>query len=138
YDLTRLVPLTEYGMWQRTYPEIGCGLNRGFSFYGHTAGQRFVPREDRANELLVAASPCDEVADTHWLRADFDHFLVQEAQSLGVEYVDQVALRDVIWTADVAELSGERLGRAFTAHARYVVDATGPRGFLARALGLAE
>src|SRR3954470_12220645 len=64
YELARLIPLTEYGKWQRTYPEIGCGLKRGFSFYSHTEGKPFVSREDRANELLVAASPCDEVADT--------------------------------------------------------------------------
>src|SRR3954467_592363 len=68
YDLPRLVPFTEYGKWQRAYPEIGCGLKRGFSFSAHTAGQPFTSREDRSNELLVAASPCDEVADTHWLR----------------------------------------------------------------------
>ena len=74
YDLPRLVSLTEYGSWQRAYPEIGCGLKRGFSFYAHSAGRPFAAREDRSNELLVAASPCDEVADTHWLRADFDHF----------------------------------------------------------------
>jgi tetracycline 7-halogenase / FADH2 O2-dependent halogenase len=138
-DLPRLVPLTEYGKWQRTYPEIGCGLKRGFSFYSHQAGHRFVPRSDRANELLVAASPCDEVADTHWLRADFDHFLVREAQALGVEYVDEVALTSARWRATGGVvLSGERGGGAFTAEARFVVDATGPRGFLARTLGLAE
>src|SRR5436190_13688648 len=61
YDLPRLLPLTEYGKWQRTYPDIGCGLKRGFSFYAHETGRPFVPREDRSNELLVAASPCDEV-----------------------------------------------------------------------------
>src|SRR6266849_4973931 len=48
YDLPRLVPLTEYGKWQRTYPEVGCGLKRGFSFYAHTAGEPFSRREDRA------------------------------------------------------------------------------------------
>ena len=139
YDLPRLVPLTEYGKWQRSYPEIGCGLKRGFSFYAHAAGQPFIAREDRANELLVAASPCDEVADTHWLRADFDHFLVREAQSMGVEYRDRVALESVSWgPTGEAELSGERQGQSFNARARYVVDATGPRGFLSRALGLAE
>ena len=139
YDLPRLVPLTEYGKWRQAYPEIGCGLKRGFSFYAHEAGRAFIPREDRQNELLVAASPCDAVADTHWLRAEFDQFLVQEAQSLGVEYADRVALEGVRWApGGEAELFGAQAGRAFSARARYVVDATGPRGFLARALGLAE
>jgi FADH2 O2-dependent halogenase len=139
YDLPRLVPLTEYGKWQRTYPEIGRGLKRGFSFYAHEPGRPFGPRADRANELLVAASPCDDVADTHWLRADFDHFLVREAQALGVEYVDQVSPKEVRWTpGGMAELEGERAGESFQARARFVVDATGPRGFLARALRLPE
>src|SRR5258708_7635048 len=31
YDLPRLLPLTTYGNWQRVYPEIGCGLKRGFT-----------------------------------------------------------------------------------------------------------
>jgi FADH2 O2-dependent halogenase len=139
YELPRLLPLTEYGKWQRTYPEIGCGLKRGFSFYAHSAGRPFAAREDRSNELLVAASPCDEVADTHWLRADFDHFLVREAQSIGVEYLDHVALHEVRWApGGEAELSGEREGHSFSSRARFVVDATGPRGFLARALRLPE
>src|SRR5438094_5157024 len=49
YDLPRLLPLTEYGKWQRTYPEIGCGLKLGFSFYAHTYGRPFVPRVARSN-----------------------------------------------------------------------------------------
>jgi FADH2 O2-dependent halogenase len=139
YDLPRLIPLTEYGKWRRAYPEIGRGLKRGFSFYAHTAGQPFFPREDRTSELLVAASPSDEVADTHWLRADFDHFLVREAQSLGVEHLDQVVLDGIHWKASgEAELTGRRQGQTLVVQARYVVDATGPRGFLSRALSLPE
>src|SRR5436305_3145262 len=41
YELPRLMPLTEYGKWLRAYPEIGCGLKRGFSFYAHRAGEPF-------------------------------------------------------------------------------------------------
>lgn len=42
--------------------------------------------------MLVAASPRDEIADTHWYRPDFDHFLVREAQRIGVIYHDQVKI----------------------------------------------
>src|SRR5437762_13768060 len=35
YDLPRVMPLAKWGSWQRTYPEIGCGLKRGFTFYHH-------------------------------------------------------------------------------------------------------
>src|SRR5712692_8636542 len=38
YDLPRVRPLAKWGSWQRTYPEIGCGLKRGFSFFAHAEG----------------------------------------------------------------------------------------------------
>src|SRR4051812_5292599 len=77
YDLPRLAPLAGYGAWKRHYPQVTCGLKRGFTYYKHEDHRRFVARADRANELLVAASPTDQVSDTHWLRADVDHFLMQ-------------------------------------------------------------
>jgi FADH2 O2-dependent halogenase len=122
YDLPRLLPLTKWGRWQRAYPEIGCGLKRGFTFYH--------PSSDRP--LLVAASPRDEISDTHWYRPDFDHFLVREAQRMGVVYQDEVAIDG--FTPETGEIAGE----GWTIRARFVVDATGPRGFLHRALGLPE
>src|SRR6516165_7320272 len=56
YDLPRLLPLTSYGPWQRNYPEVVCGLKRGFTYYHHEAGKPFLPHDDRRNQLLVAAS----------------------------------------------------------------------------------
>ena len=32
YDLPALLPLTKWGTWQQHYPEVACGLKRGFSF----------------------------------------------------------------------------------------------------------
>src|SRR5687767_8017051 len=92
YDLPRLRPLSAYGSWQRAYPEIGCGLKRGFTYFRHEDGQPYRAAPDRANQLLVAASPNDELSDTHWLRSDVDHFLVREAAAVGVDYVDRVGL----------------------------------------------
>jgi FADH2 O2-dependent halogenase len=130
YDLPRLLPLTKWGTWQSTYPEIACGLKRGFSFYHYTFDR---PAADRP--LLVAASPHDAIADTHWYRADFDHFLVQEAQRLGVVFYDQVKLDRL---TPAWELEGTRNGQRLAIRARLLVDATGPCGFLHRALRLAE
>src|SRR5471030_2455295 len=31
YDLPRLAPFAEWGSWRRAYPEVSCGLKRGFS-----------------------------------------------------------------------------------------------------------
>ena len=45
-----------------------------------------------ARQLLVAASPNDAIADTHWYRPDFDHWLVREAEREGARYVDELTL----------------------------------------------
>ncbi|MGE5413986.1 MAG: FAD-dependent oxidoreductase, partial [Syntrophomonadaceae bacterium] len=92
YDLPRLRPLSAWGAWQRAHPEIGCGLKRGFTFYAHASGQAFGADPERRDQLLVAASPCDEVADTHWYRPDFDAFLAREAAEAGAEYADETDL----------------------------------------------
>src|SRR5262249_5119741 len=110
YDLPRIRPLASWGSWQRHYPEIGCGLKRGFTFYGARAGRPFAADPQRRNELLVAASPRDEIADTHWLRADFDHFLVREAQAEGAEYSDETGIDSVEIRPDGIALRGERRG----------------------------
>jgi FADH2 O2-dependent halogenase len=138
FGLPELLPLSKWGTWRRHYPEVACGLKRGFTFLHHQPGQAFRSREDRSNELLVAASPRDEIADTHWYRADFDHLLLRMAQAHGVEYVDQVELSSVDFTGAAVRLDGMRRGRALTVRARFVVDASGPRGFLFRALKLRE
>ncbi|PYK59479.1 MAG: FAD-dependent oxidoreductase, partial [Verrucomicrobia bacterium] len=72
YELPRLLPLTKWGTWQKVYPHLGCGLKRGFTFYHHQFGQPFAADPKRRDQLLVAASPRDEIADTHWYRPDFD------------------------------------------------------------------
>ena len=138
YDLPQLLPFRRWGEWQREHPGIGCGLKRGFSFFHHTLGQSFSDDEQRRNQLLVAASPRDEVADTHWFRADFDHHLVNEAQRLGVEYFDRTELTSFDEQPDGVTLGGRRNGGPVRFHAGFVIDATGPRGWLHRTLGLAN
>src|SRR5688572_7259813 len=138
YDLPRLRPLSAFGTWQRAYPDVVCGLKRGFTYFKHEDGRPYRSAPDRSNQLLVAASPSDELSDTHWLRADVDHFLVREAIDLGVEYLDEVTLESVDWHANGATLRGIRDGASVQVRAAFVVDASGPRGFLSRALGIRE
>ena len=138
FDLPRIRPFARYGTWKKTYPAIGVGPKRGFSFYGHPTFRPFAAEADRSDQLLAEASPHHDVADTHWYRPDFDHFLVREAQSAGVEYVDRVEL-DAFERKDGASVvTGTREGRVFSASARFLVDASGPRGFLARLLKIPE
>ncbi len=137
YDLPALKPLTKWGTWQRSYPDLACGLKRGFTFYHHDL-EHPAHRSSMPDQLLVAASPHDDIADTHWYRADLDEFLVRQAQSLGVEFVDEVRLGTFVDEGRAVLLSGSKNGRDVTFRTRFVVDATGPRGFLHRTLRLAE
>ena len=139
YDLPRIRPLSAFGTWQRTYPHVVCGLKRGFTYFKHEAGRAYKADEDRTNQLLVAASPSDELSDTHWLRSDVDQFLVNEAIALGVDYRDLVDLDGIEWQPSGDPLlRGTRQGGSFRIRAQFVVDASGPRGFLSRALGIAD
>ncbi len=138
YDLPRLAPLARYGSWCRAYPSVARGLKRGFTFYAHRPGQPFGGDAERRDQLLVAASPRDEIADTHWYRPDFDQFLVVEAQEAGAVYLDRAQLESAEEQDDGLVLEGTRAGESLTVSARLVVDASGPRGFLKRALGIGE
>jgi FADH2 O2-dependent halogenase len=138
YQLPNVTPLCKWGPWRRTYPQIGCGLKRGFTFYHHRFGSRSPVNGDRRNQLLVAASPHDEISDTHWYRPDVDLLLVQEAQNSGADYRDEVHLETAVELDDLVRLKGTRHGEPISFSARFVVDATGPRGFLHKAFALPE
>lgn len=138
YGLERVRPLAKWGSWRQAYPEIACGLKRGFTFYAHRPGQPFTAAVEREEQLLVAASPRDEIADTHWYRPDFDHFLALEAERAGALSFYRTRLERVAPAGNGFRLEGEREGERLEFSARLVVDATGPRGFLNRALALGE
>lgn len=133
YDLPRLLPLTQWGSWKQHYSNLGVGKKRGFSYYAEKAGQPFGHCPGRTDQLLVAASPADPCADTHWLRADVDHWLKDEAIALGADYFEQAVITsavvlDSLWNLTLASHS-EPIA------ARFLVDASGPYGFLHRRNG---
>jgi FADH2 O2-dependent halogenase len=173
YALPALLPLTKWGPWQKAHPEIACGLKRGFTFYHHRIGEAWQPHADRSNELLVAASPHDGIADTHWYRPHFDEFLAKQAAKLGVELLEETFLeaadftqaspvlkgslldsqsarrdhepgRDALLRVQASQQVGpanlleRRHGKPLSLRVRFVIDASGPRGFLHRTLGLKE
>jgi len=138
YDLPRLRPFSKYGTWKRAYPGVACGLKRGFTFVRHESGAPFAAAADHGDQLMVAASPHDDIGDVHWYRPDFDHFLVREAESMGVTSLDRTDIHTVHLSADGSMLRGKRGADELTVHARLVVDATGPRGFLHRQLTLGD
>ena len=121
YGLDDCYDLAAHGRWVARFPEIRRGLKRGFTFYRHHSGRPFAQNGGSLERLLVAASPNDRVADNHWLRADVDHHFVRAAIAAGVEYRDRVEV-----TADVLK----------ALRADFVVDASGPGGFMARQLAI--
>ena len=138
YDLPAIRPLAKWGSWQRAYPHIGCGLKRGFTFYHHEVGKPDAPDPDHVRQLLVAASPHDEIADTHWYRPDFDLFLVEQAQALGVDYIDEATTKCLLESEDGVSFDVVRKEETTGFRARFAIDATGPRGFMHRAFQLPE
>ena len=136
YALPRLLPFAKWGSWRRAHPEMSCGLKRGFSFFHHTEGRPFASAPDRQDQLLVAASPNDEVADTHWYRPDFDAFLVEEAREAAAEYLDGTEIESAAFDSGRFRVDAVRRGKGISLRSRFLVDASGRSGALHDALGV--
>lgn len=136
YGLSDCYQLAAHGRWLAHYPELRRGLKRGFTFYRHHPGEAFANRGLDSERLLVAASPHDAIADTHWVRADIDHHFVRAAVAAGVDYRDRVDLTGTEIEPDSISLTGSRSGAPFDLRAKFVIDASGPGGFLARQLSI--
>ena len=132
YNMPDCYRLATHGRWLEHHPDLRRGLKRGFTFYRHHPGAEL----QRSERLLVAASPDDRVADTHWLRADVDHHFVREAVAAGVDYRDHTELTSADFDSSVVTLSGQRNGTRFELRTDFVIDASGPGGFLARQLAI--
>jgi FADH2 O2-dependent halogenase len=138
YDLPRIRPFSKWGTWQRARPDVACGLKRGFTFFFHRPGAVFEDGAEHDRQLMVAASPHDRIADTHWFRPEFDRALVEEAQAEGAIYLDMTRLDSLRQQGTTTIVQGEREGRPIRIEAEFVIDASGPRGFLHRVLSLAQ
>ena len=138
YDLPSIRPLCKWGSWQKEKPEIPVGLKRGFSYFHHDWDQPFEATGNHDNELLVAASPHNQLSDTHWYRPDFDHYLVKEAQKTGVDYFDQTEITSVDFGENDVVLQGVRGNTELKFKSKVMVDASGQRGFLYHQLNLDE
>ena len=133
FDLPELLPLAKYGTWKAAYPDITCGLKRGFSYFGHRAGRDFRSED----QMLVAASRSNDVSDTHWLRSDVDAFFFRRAGERGVRQFENadysLEAAGNGWT--VSGRSGET---PFVVAADFVVDATGGSGQVLKVLNVAS
>ena len=138
FGLAFLAEFSKWGIWQEKHPEIACGLKRGFTFFHHQEGELFQRFPDHRNEFLVAASPCDALADTHWYRPDFDAFLIRKAVELGIDYFEESRIIRVKEEREWLNLQAQRASGLLRVQVRFAIDASGPRGALFRLLNLRE
>ncbi len=131
YNLPFLKHFSRYGEWQEYYPDVRCGLKRGFSYYHHQKGERFETNSNHNNELLVAASVDDLNSDTNWMRSDVVHFLIKKAIELGVHYFEKTEVIQLDRVEEAPEwdvkIKSEKLIRDFKV--KWIIDATGSGEF---------
>ncbi len=136
YGLEDCYHLAAHGRWLDRYPRAAARPETGIHLLRHHPDTPFADRALESERLLVAASPNDAVSDTHWVRADVDHHFVAQAIACGVDYRDRAELTSAEFGGDGVELRGARDGTPFSIRAGFVVDASGPGGFLARQLSI--
>ncbi|MBM3967628.1 MAG: FAD-dependent oxidoreductase, partial [Planctomycetes bacterium] len=99
WNLPELAPLAAFGSWQSVYPEIRCGLKRGFTYFGHLPNQPYADTNDRSHSMLVAASASDAWSDTQWYRADVDAFLARCVSNAGARLMEHSSIEKATWDA---------------------------------------
>src|SRR6056297_3638066 len=136
YDLPQLKKLSRYGSWQTHYPNVTCGLKRGFSYYKHSVNQPFQSTPDHSHELLVAASTDNKNSDTQWYRPDTDQLFVQMVKDAAIDYQDRTTIKRVIksdaghWLVDA-----DQNGSSTEIKAGFIIDGTGSPDFSGRFFG---
>lgn len=138
YGLDWLKPLSQYGSWKRTYPNLTSGIKRGFSYFRHENDQEFVSTPDHQNELLVAASSSDEVSDTQWLRSEVDAFLFERACGEGVTAFEATNIETLTALSPGWQLDCQTPEGRVEIRCRFLVDGTGAGGLLSQRLQIAD
>jgi FADH2 O2-dependent halogenase len=137
YGLKELLPLTRYGSWKQSFPQLNCGRKRGFSYFHQTPNQPFSTDDENTNQLLVAASSDDLMCDMHWYRPDTDQMFAQFAREQGSQLIEGAEVAGVIreqqrWTISLRDPGSRSLT------CRMLVDASGTSQLLLNQLGIAE
>lgn len=136
YGLPDLKKLSRYGSWQKHYPEVTCGIKRGFSYYKHSDGESFSSDSKHSHELLVAASVDNENSDTQWYRPEVDHLFVQMVTEAGIDYLDRTEIQSIRRTASGQwTIQADQNGDEIQLNAGFIIDATGSSNFSNRFFG---
>ncbi len=141
YALDALKPLATYGTWLEHQPDVVRGRKRGFSYFQHQQGSPFQTDANHTQELLVTASTDNYRCDTHWLRADVDHYFIRQAKQAGVTVLEQTRIQAIKQqhqhlTDGAWQLEAMQNETRIHIEGTFVVDATGPAGLLPHALGI--
>jgi FADH2 O2-dependent halogenase len=104
-----------------------CGIKHSFGFAYHERDQSF--DGDQAHQLIPPEMPF--YSESHLLRKDIDHYLVQSAEDYGVDYVDETPITDV----DIGDESVTVTTERGTTNGAFYVDATGSNSVLAEKKG---
>ncbi|MCH1441177.1 MAG: FAD-dependent oxidoreductase [Rubripirellula sp.] len=139
HQLPYLESLATWSSWQSQFPEIACGRKRGFSYYQHQRNQGFSEQTMGQSSLLVAASANDDVADTHWYRAEVDQFLFQRAVDLGVkELLGHRVVQIEKEMSDTFTLRSVCTSGEATLQSDWIVDASGTASVSAKLLAATD
>jgi len=107
-----------------------CGIKHSIGFAYHEQGESVT--DDHAHQLIPPNLPF--YSESHLLRADVDHYLVETAQEYGVEYVDETEITDVDLGQDEVTVTTDR----GVTTAAFYVDGTGGNSVLAAQQGYRE
>jgi len=137
YDLPELLPLTHFGDWQNSYPDILCGCKRGFSYFWHDCGKEYSVAQNHQHELLVTANSSRGKADTQWYRPDVDQFLANVAQKYSASLFENANQIEIEHPAQHNwSVTFNRDMKSETLRSRFIVDATGESGVLLNRLNV--
>jgi FADH2 O2-dependent halogenase len=129
YGIPELLALSRYGTWKERFPDLGVGCKRGFSYFFHTDSQPFHTDSQHSGELLVAANADDATADTHWVRADIDAWLCQQALLAGAAVRECTIVTDIVrdkqWRLHLRTQVDAKDTVTNSIEAEFLVDATG-------------
>ncbi len=130
YSIPELVDLSNPPRSRHAFAK-SCGIKRSFGFAYHQPGQEQVA--DHGRQLIPPELPV--IRESHFYRADVDHFLVQSAQSYGVDYLDNTELTDIQLSDEEVSVT---LAGQDTVTGKFFVDCTGKNSRLVEMLNLRE
>ena len=136
YRLQDLHELATWGRWLDEQPHLRRGLKRGFTFFKHEANEPYRNGAHNDSFLMVAASPDDRLADTHWMRSDVDHHLAKRAVAEGAKLLQETAVEQVEVFDDHVQVRIRGPKGVDFLQARYVIDASGAESVVAKSLDI--